>query len=123
MSDLEQKAVDVLDRLEGLATEYTPKALEMAISVARVEAAAELIGGVFLLVVAGFLGRLAWNCYLREMKTKAYSDDHFLTLMCGLASGGVGFALLIYGGAIVLNPWHWAGLFNPELFLAAKVIL
>ena len=52
MSDLENKAVELLDKLDKLATQYTPEVADTASKAVMISSIGELIAGLLLIVIS-----------------------------------------------------------------------
>lgn len=61
MGTLEQKAVDILDKLENLATQYTPEVLDAATSAVMVTAIGNIVTGLAGIAAAIFALRVTKN--------------------------------------------------------------
>jgi len=125
MSDLEAKAVEILDKIEAITTNYAPDVAEAALAVVRISAMQDLVTAVIglVLMVCGFFGfRWAINFCLRKKEEDGYWSDWEIGYM------GLSVLAIVLGIAGVFdvvigfsNVWMWTALFNPELALAHKI--
>lgn len=111
---IEEKVVEILAQLQGLAE----PAAELAISAARVDAASGLAYGfcwALLLVPVGLLLRRLWKIKMN------YENE----VPLGIGRGACCVAALILSIAAMENlfsVWNWVGLIEPKLYLAHQII-
>lgn len=111
----EQKAVEIIGQLQHLA----PKAADVALQTARINALGDVIEGVFSLIVFGCLVLFWRKIYWRWANNGA--DE----IAVGLSGAGLAIAMAFFAvGAFIdlVNIWTWVGIFHPELALAHKII-
>lgn len=119
-SPLEQKAVEIINQLQHLA----PRATDIALQTARINALADLMAGVIWSVIflafALFSWRVYWPWLDREDQDSIDGPmSNFIVGLClGLVLVGTGLASISYLGDL----WTWVGIFHPELALAHKLI-
>ena len=121
---LTQKALSIFDSLQtgvaqvgGAVVKYTPDVVEAGLTVVRIDAVQSIVTG---LVCLG----LFVSCVLkiRECnKIECYWDS------CNVPFVGISSVIcLVVSGCIaavcLLNVWVWAGLFEPKLYIAHKII-
>ena len=112
MSELEQRAVALFDKLEKL----TPHATEMALTAVRIDAVGTIIAGVVALCISIallVLGRRIWA------KREGHYDDleipAALSWMGSLIAGVIAMIILF-------SPWTYTALIRPDLYIAKKVL-
>lgn len=115
MKDVEQKAVEILDKLDALATQYTPEVVDSALGAVTVSAIGNLITGVVLLLIAA---GIAWACRRYWEALVEAADEPFVVVFGSLASLAPGVA----GTATLLDVWNWVATWNPQLALAHKIL-
>ena len=114
---IEEKAVELIEKFEQLATDIAPDAVELGMTTARVAAAQTLVtGGILaILAIAGwfivFSKVLPWE----RGKVKC---DFFYTSMASFVPGVISIATLVH----LTDVWAWAGIFYPELWIAKQVL-
>ena len=119
-----QNAADIIDKwaakLVAVAEQHGPQAAELALAVGRIGALQTVGTGALLAVVAGAMA------YAANRAALAFSDADYcdkngyglLALILGIAG------LFCAGGAVfhLGNFYAWAGLWRPEIYLAAKAL-
>lgn len=126
--ELEQKAVELLDKLELLATEYTPEVYNAAASVVQINALSELVwgfGAIFFIVFAYFGVKTIWD-FICKMK-KDDKDPNGVGVDVGFVIiTGIISLIAAIAGAVnlgeLIQVWNWVALINPELGLAHKIL-
>ena len=117
MEGIEQKAIELIEKFEALATDIAPDAIELGLMAARVAAVQDI---VFSLAISLLAVSLLWfpKKTWKLMADETIDDRVFGT---GLAS-----IPAIITGAIgtfgLLNIWAWVGIFYPELWIAKQVL-
>lgn len=117
---LEQKAVEIVSQIQHLA----PKATDLALRTAQINAISNLIFGIIWLLIFGsaylFWRKVYWPWVRRH--DQDCIDGPFASFCGGVAlvilmaiSGGISISAL---GDI----WTYIGIFHPELALAHKLI-
>lgn len=135
---LEDKTVELLDRsaeavevfaskLSTLAESYGPEVADVAMAAARIDAASGLITGLVLLGFAIVLSVLSWRIlksgHRAYQEGSAYSDDGAFRLIVGALIGLVSGVLMIIACVDGLfSVWRWAGVIQPELWIAKTVL-
>lgn len=113
MDELAAKLVEWMSAFEAAVVEVAPKAAELALAYARVDAAGHLLVG---LIGAAVLWLSVWS-YLK------HADFWFekAAEVCGIpALTGISGALV--AAINLLNIWNWVGLFYPELYLVRMAL-
>ena len=125
MSKLEDKAVEILDKIEAITESYAPDVAAAAIEAVRISAIGDLVAcitGVVLLCAGVFAGRKLISFFVRKKEEDGYFSDWeigfaltaFIVGVIGVI-GGIQFAFNI------TDVWMWTTIFNPELGLAHKL--
>ena len=117
--NIEDKAVELMEKLDKLATEYAPDVIDSAIEVVRVSGFGSLIYG---LLAVGFI----FSLWLAYKKIKSYEIDSAYEEPIW---GGF-FLVSIVGGVIsvvviietLFDIWTWVAIFNPKLALAHQIL-
>ena len=126
MDSLEQKAVDILDKLEKLTTQYAPEVLDAAASAVRVTGIGNIITGIGSMVSAAIVIWIAKNfanICRKKKEEEGYMSEWELGMGLSLAVGGItGSVLSIVFLFRLLNIWNWIAIFNPKLALAHKIL-
>jgi len=121
MKDLENKALEIITKLDALATKYTPEALEMAVQVTRIDAIGNIIGAIIFIALTVVLIIKTPPELCKWMNGR--SDGLAAIGFCGLS--GLFFASIISVGfvaLVLLNHWMWVAVFNPKLALAHNIM-
>ncbi len=126
MSELESKAVDILNKLESITTEYAPEVTDAAIAAVQVTAVSELVFGV-VAMLGGFLTiRIAksFSNYARTRKDEGgyMSDWDFGVVVSNLIGVVVGAIFFLTGIGELFNVWNYVALYNPELAMAHRLL-
>jgi len=126
MSDLEQKTIELLDKFDKLATQYTPDAINAAISAVQVSAIGSLIWGVIGCFCAYGFWWIAthFTQYSRNKKQEdGYMSDWEFGIAIGYIGGGIvtGF-IALFAVSELFEIWNWVAIFNPKLALAHKIL-
>lgn len=126
METLEQKAVDLLEKLEALATQYTPGVFDAATAAVTVTAFGNLLSG-FVGIGAAFFTlwvtkNFATFCR-RKRDEKGWMSDWDIGWTLGLGVGSITSTVLALCAIPALfNVWNWVALVNPKLALAHRVL-
>lgn len=117
MSKLEDKAVELLGKLEDLSTEYAPEVIDAAAASVQVTAAQQLVYGVVWLIV-GLI--CVWGV------KKAYTNPDGFTeggacvvIVVGCVVSFVSIIMVIFN---LTDLWTYVALINPKLALAHKIL-
>lgn len=126
MSELETKAVDILDKLEVLTTQYAPEVGEAALQVVQMSGVVAIGNAFACAILAVCVAKLTqYVCKFCAKKEEAERYDSpwdaagFLSLAIGVV---VGLIFLIASLTDLLNFWNWVAIFSPELALAHKLL-
>jgi len=112
--NFEQKLLEILGKIEGLAK----PAADVAMQAAQVEAISNLASGLvwaLLLIPIGWALRRLWAMELDS------HNDIFVYMARGICCL-VGFIVTANALEALLDVWNWVGIFNPQLFLAHQII-
>lgn len=125
MSDLEEKAISILDKLESLTTQYAPDVVDAAIKTIQISG----IGTILSCVIMGLIIYLMYvgNKKMVPIWRKKYEDDRdsdwdVAAFVVPLISSVVSLVLLIIIFENLSNIWVWTSIFNPKLALAHKLL-
>jgi len=133
MSDkLEAKALELVDQLSAklatLATQYGPEVVDAGLAVARLDAAQKLIAGAACAVVTVVAGRFAARKGIpafaqARVSECGWSDSKCLWFWFGSAAPlALATAASLAAASRLLSVWTWAGIFDPKLYIAARVL-
>lgn len=112
-------------RLGETVAKHGPDAAELALAVGRFGAARELVGGLLELAVAAAVMRwLALPLWLTGARWLEEGADGVegLPYAGALGAGVVAGIFALIGLGRVTDVYAWAGLWRPELWLAAKAL-
>lgn len=126
MGTLEQKAVELLDKLDALATKYTPDVIDAATSAVTVTAIGNIISGLVGVGAAVFAWWVTKNfsTYARKKKQDGgWMSDWDVGWALGLGIGGITSVIIALVSVWHLfDVWNWVALVNPKLALAHGVL-
>ena len=126
MADLEQKTVEILDKLDALATQYTPEVVDGAIAAVQVTGVGNIIWGLAGAVCAYLCWWLSRNFtqYARKKKQEdGYMSDWELGIAIGFGAGIFFTGLMAMLSVVYLfDIWNWVAIFNPKLALAHRIL-
>jgi hypothetical protein len=113
VKDLEQKVVEIIDKLQDLAQ----PAMQMAITSIRINGILYLVAG---LVCAGIFFIAAKICATRSAKFS--KDDEGVDLAFALLSGVIALGFGIATCVNLLDPQNWLAAIRPDLYLATHIV-
>jgi hypothetical protein len=114
MRNLEQKAVDLLDTLENLTTQYAPDVVAATMQAVQITSLGYLVfGGALTAIGAGSITSAYRS--LQKSGNTDWSDSEMLRFFAGGVCACLGLPPLLY-------LWNWVGVFAPKLALAHKVL-
>ena len=126
MGTLEQKAVELLDKLDTMATKYTPEVIDAATSAVTVTAIGNILSGLVGIGAVIFTWWATKNfakyCR-RKHQAEGWRSDWDVGWALGLGVGGItsGIIALISVWSL-FDVWNWVALFNPKLALAHRIL-
>lgn len=131
MKDIEQKAVEILDKLEALATQYTPDVLDAAVAIVQVNGIRNVVCG-FLGIAAIFLVRAVAR-RSREYCQAQYDAFHEenphadngweVGVAVSIIFGVIATLILAISSVVTLcDVWNWVAMFDPKLALAQRIL-
>jgi len=109
---------ELTKQLSALATQFGPSVYNAAVDAARVEGYSVLVGGVLYLVGAVALAIFGWML-IKESNKKM---DHEWWAFPGGSMLVAGVVLGIAGVLTLADPWTWATINHPELWLAKQAL-
>lgn len=119
---------ELAKRFADLANQYGPSVANAALESVRVEVYSTLAASLLWMGVTGGIGYLAWFIWRRRpvKKEDGFLTDNdtrlFLSILACLMSS-VACALFLCALWTWIDPWTWAALNHPELYLAKRVFL
>lgn len=126
MSELETKAVDLLNKMEALTESYAPEVYNKAIEVTQLASFAALVE-TFVTFVIGLA--LMYAGYRFFVLAKKKFDDgersefwEVIVPVVSVIGGAIGTVFSSVAFIFLFDVWTWIGVFNPELALAYKVL-
>lgn len=126
MKELEQKTVEILDKLEALTMQYAPDVVDAAVTTLQVNAISSIIWGIFGVIcvfICWFITKkLIVFCTERKKKGGFYSDWEIgIVLSFGFGTI-ITCVIALWSLANIFSIWNWVAIFNPQLALAKKVL-
>lgn len=125
MSDIENKAIELMDKLENLATSYAPDVIDSAMSAVKVSAIQELIWGVVFIFLSVAVSIAAYKIFFhceKKKKERPYSEWDVGLVLAPVLGSCVVIPFALYAVNCFLDIWNWVALVNPKLALAHKVL-
>ena len=126
MSELESKAVEILDKLDNVISGYAPEVYESAIQAVRITAIGEFLSSIVMIIVAFFVIRYGIKLAQFAGNRVKNNDNKWedgeierigITAICCLVSLIMLFACV----CTLVNVWNYVAIFNPELALVHKI--
>lgn len=112
-----------LEKLSAALEQFGPHSAELAIAVGRIGAAERVLWGFILAALAVALLWGALLPLLRKLRTAQIDDDSTAVYFAGaLIAGTVCFFLFGQALSNLTDLYAWAGLWRPEVYLAAKAL-
>lgn len=128
MSELESKAVDILDKLDAVVTQYAPEVGEAVVEAVRITSIGSLISALILIILSSILMflTLKWATYYTLKADSESCMEEGLDPRAGFwfvsIIGHFMFAILAISAiCIICDIWVWVGIFNPKLALAHQI--
>ncbi len=115
---METKMDELAKRFAELADKYGPHVTEAALGAVRVEAYSVLVSGFLAGIAAVICGRA---CYKALRIAQAKKEGYELFAIICFFTGCVCVLLTVAAVWKIVDPWVWAALFHPDLWLAKKV--
>ena len=135
MDRAEQWASVISDKLAAIAAEHGPATVELALMAARIDAAKGLVTGAlgaFLLAAGALLSFRNAAPWMQAINQSTWGDSreerdaaegrmwhHGPRALIGLPMGILGILLAADN---IFDIWRWAGVIEPKLWLAKKVL-
>lgn len=109
-------------KLQSVIEVQGPKVIDLAMATAQMAALGKLLDILVWLIASGVALWFARKAYLWVFSVIKDADDRFF--WCAGLCLPTGIALIIFTVAVssITNPFIWAGLFRPEIYLAAKAL-
>ena len=126
MSDLESKAVDILEKLEALTTQYAPDVIEKATQAVMVTGIGNLVNslmGLLFLYIAWFATKKLTAFFVKKKEEDGLWSEWETGYTLSYVVGGlVCFILGLFYVPTIFDVWNWTAVFNPELAMANRVL-
>ena len=125
MSELESKAVEMLDKLEAITVNYAPDVADAALSAIQITAINDIVrsvlAGVFV-VVLFFASKAAFlYCLKKKYEAGKYNDWEY-GVFFSIAVPLIPIVILSINAITGLaDVWVWTALIEPKLALAHKI--
>jgi len=116
MNNLEEKALDIIEKLENLVTDNADKAVDLALETVKLESVLTLsLGCTFFLlsIIAASIATWLW------FKVKNWSSGQEFLVVLAIGTSG---AFFLAGVVHLAKVEVWMGLFAPETVLALRII-
>ena len=126
MSILEDKAAELLQKLDTLATQYAPDVVDAAFRAITITSANNLVTGAVSVIVGAVIvwGTYKWwgftsKKYEEEGPYSEWDIGRYLGAMIGAIASVI---LLGVGTARLVDIWNCVALFDPKLALAHRIL-
>ena len=111
MSALQEKTVEIISKLDALATQYSPEVIDTALSAVRMSGLVPIITGIALCggaIAIVLLGKV----YFKGEENLGYIVVSWL----------IAVLIAIAGLCHLLDIWDWVAMWNPKLAMAYKIL-
>lgn len=115
--NLEAKAVEMIERLEGLAAQIAPEVMDAALTVTSIGAAGNLIASLALFLIA-CLALYVPRGWIKKGLDSLGGEVQVIYLSVALT---LMFTACVIFACNWFNIWNWVALFNPELAIAHRL--
>lgn len=106
-----------MDKLAELAAQYAPHVIQASRDAVMVEVYSQFAGAAVCLATGLLCLYASWWCF-KANRIDPYSD---WWLPAG-AAGVLGAALILPALWTIVDPWTWAAIYHPDLWIAKKVL-
>jgi len=122
MAGIEEKAVEIMDKLDKLATQYAPDVMESALAAVQVSAVGNLVmsvAAILFVVVVGYVCLKYWrHSHTDESSYESETICEAITVVYIV----LGFIVLAVCIIQISDVWNYVAIFNPKLALAHKIL-
>lgn len=126
MSNLENKAVEILDKLDALTTQYAPDVIEKATTAVTVTGVHNLVNSLvgFIALYGVWFATKKLTAYMVKRKQEdGYMSDWEIGYTLAYGIGGVVCVIIAMANVwTIFDVWNWTAIFNPELAMAHRVL-
>ena len=125
MEGIEQKAVEILDKLDSITTQYAPNVVNSAIKVVQVNGLSRIFYGIigiigcFICVIVA--KKLANKCTELKKRDGYLSEWEVGVAVSYILGAAVTIVLAICSILELFYVWNWIAIFDPKLALANKL--
>lgn len=113
MSNIEQTSVELLEKFENFAINFSQEAIDVSMTVIQVNALNTLWISCFVLVTMIIIMRYSYKYTKSDDEIKLVAGTSIFIFCC---------VIVIFLMTILLDMWTWIALFNPKLALAHKLL-
>ena len=118
ITGIEEKAVELIEKFEALATDIAPDAVELGLVTARVAAIEEAMFLIGALIGAAILIPLA----TRLAREVDWDSPSFPPLVIPFSGATIGAFFCTIAALKWASVWPFVGIFYPELWIAKQVL-
>lgn len=112
---------ELATRLTAFADKYGPHLADTVLTATRFSGYASLVGGVVALVIAVVSGWLVRKCF-KEVTSVDETKDPGPYMFAGIMLAAVCLFASVIACAQLLDPWTYAAIFSPDVYLVKKAI-
>lgn len=123
---LDQKLVEIFEKLEELVKQFQPEALDKAVNILQINAVNNIVISLLIISLTALLLIVLWK---KQGEITEHLDiEKCNTMVAGLCTAaivlGIMFSIIlsIVSLCSLLDIWNWIGIFNPKLALAKKIL-
>lgn len=121
MNELASKLVGYVEAFEEAAINLAPDALELALTIVRLDSIGMLLTGAVVLSISLPLAILLARVAIREFEKYVMEQRDLMVF-----GGGIGSIILsitsLFSLILLLDFWNWVGAFAPHIKLARDVL-
>ena len=122
MECTEQKAVEILDKLDAITTQYAPDVINSVIKVVQVTGLSRIFYGIIGCFICVIVAKKLANKRTELKKMDGYNSDCEVRVVVSYILGVVVIIVLTICSIFELcDVWNWIAMFDPKLALANKL--
>ena len=112
---------ELATRLTAFADKYGPQLADTVLTATRFQGYADLVGGVVALVIAVVSGWMVRKCFVVATSVNEIKDTGPY-VFAGIMLACVCLFASVTALCQLLDPWTYAAIFSPDVYLVKKAI-